>query len=425
MISQFIDEKIKNMGRHRSSDKPYKFRIHKDRPISVEFDLMPGKRVSTGCYDIPGATLFAENYLQNRGVATQTGRKTPTLNEFAAGFFKKDGPNTFRDADRLYKRKRAPKYYEKQQAILDNHILPAFGNILVTAITAKSIEAWIPGIRCTNGEEAADNTKNKILFTFRTVMDWVKKDGLRDDNPAREIKAISAEYNEREAIPPHQAEVLFPADPDERISIWHGEMWAVYFSVFYDTGWRPGEVASLRVCDIYMTAKGLAVFTSSSANHESRKIEDHVKTTGKGYGKRPGLLDEDTAVLLMRYIKHEKLKGEDLLFHGPRNGKPLWAESSNKHFKMVMQEHGFFKEGMVQYCLRHTYETDRRGDMPDSILAVSMGHTKLRNDYDHRTAEDYIRLLDSSRESFFRNRERRGKESDIIPLEEALKKKNE
>ncbi len=410
------------MGRRRSSDRPYRFRVHKDRPISVEFDFMPGKRISTGCYDLPGATIFAEDYLAKQGVCL-TETRIPTLNEYAKGFFINEGKGTFREADILYKRKRAPKYYDKQQAMLDNHILPRFGNMLVSAITSKSIETWIPDIRLVNGEDAADNTKNKILFTFRTVMDWVKKDGYRNDNPARDIKAISAEYNEREAIPPYQAAVLFPSDPDERIRIWGGEMWASYFSVLYDTGWRPGEVASLRVCDVYMTANGLAVFTSSSANHESGKIESRVKTSGKGYSKRPGLLYDDTAALLMGYVEHEKLSGEDLLFHGPRTKKPLWAESSNKHFKMVMEEYGFYKEGIVQYCLRHTYETDRRGDLPDEILAVSMGHTKLRDDYDHRKPEDYIRMIDKSRESFFLNRERRGRESDIIPLEKALKRK--
>lgn len=410
------------MGRHRSSNRPYRFRVHKDRPISVEFDLMPGRRISTGCYDMPGATLFAEDYLARLG-SDLPGAKVPTLREFAAGFFMKEGKGSFREADLLYKRKRAPNYYKKQQAMLDNHILPAFGNVLVSAITSKSIEAWIPSIRCVDGEEAADNTKNKILFTFRTVMDWVKKDGYRSDNPARDIRAISAEYREREAIPPHQAAVLFPSEPDERIRIWHGEMWASYFSVLYDTGWRPGEVAALRVCDVYMTPHGLAVFTESSANHDSGRIESRVKTSGKGYGKRPGLLYDDTAVLLMGYIERAGLSGEDLLFHGPRTKRPLWAETSNKHFKTVMEEHGFYREGIVQYCLRHTYETDRRGDLPDEILAVSMGHTRLRDDYDHRTPEDYIRMIDQSRDSFFRNRERREKGSDIIPLEEAMSRK--
>ena len=409
------------MGRHRSTDRPYKFRACSGRPISVEFDFMPGKRVSTGCYDMPGATLFAEEYLANRGMVS-TDAHTPTLREYAKDFFLKDGPNSIRESDRRYKKKHAPKNYEKHQASLENHILPAFGDFLITAITTKAIEAWLPDIRLKNGANAADNTKNKILDAFRIVMDSAKKDGYIADNPAREVHKITAENAEREALPPAQTAMLFPEDPDARIRIWHGLMWAVYFSIAYDTGWRHGEIAALRVSDIWVTQKGYYVAANRTFNHEAKQILDRVKTTGKGLEKRSGLLYDDTAALLLRYIDEMNISGDDLLFVGPRNRKPLWSETANKHFKMVMKEHGFYHEGIVQYCLRHSYETDRRGDMPDSILAVSMGHTRLRDDYDHRTEKDMIRLLDRNRDSFFENRKRRSQDQGVIFLDEALKK---
>ena len=59
--------------------------------------------------------------------------------------------------------------------------------------------------------------------------------------------------------------------------------------------------------------------------------------------------------------------------------------------------------------------------MPDDILALSMGHTKLRDDYDHQNVKDLIRRLDAARDSLFENRERLGKAGDIVPLEESLK----
>ena len=74
---------------------------------------------------------------------------------------------------------------------------------------------------------------------------------------------------------------------------------------------------------------------------------------------------------------------------------------------------------------RHNYETDRKGDLSDADLAVSMGHTKLRDDYDHQQERDLVRKLESVRDDLFRNRRRKGKESDIVPLDEVLKKKRE
>ena len=61
--------------------------------------------------------------------------------------------------------------------------------------------------------------------------------------------------------------------------------------------------------------------------------------------------------------------------------------------------------------------------MPDSILAVSMGHTKLRDDYDHRTEKDMIRLLDRNRDSFFENRRRRGQDDEVISLDKLRRDK--
>lgn len=409
------------MGRHRSTDKPYKFRSCAGRPISVEFDFIPGKRISTGYYDLPSATMFAERYLADYGIKSSTG--TPTLREYAKDFFMREDSDSYQALERRYKRKRAPRYYINHQARLDNHILPRFGDFLLTAITTKSIENWLPEIKQLNGKDAADATKNKILHAFRIVLDQAKKDGYISENPAREIAEITEEGTAREAVPPEQLLVLFPENLEERIKVWRGLMWAVFFSIMYDTGWRHGEIAALRVSDVWLTKKGYYVTANRTYNNEAREILERVKTSGKGLEKRSGLLYDDTVELLIRYIDENNLSEDDLLFAGPKSGKPLSPDTTNKHFKIIMQEHGFYHEGIVQYCLRHSYETDRRGDMPDSILAVSMGHTKLRDDYDHRGEKEMIRLLDRNRDSFFENRKRRGQDSGVISLDEVLKER--
>ena len=401
----------------RAENRPYYFKNKKSRPaIEVRFAHIPGRWFSTGTKDMAEAVLFAEARLHDDGL--EKPESIPTLRGYCRDFYMKEDSGSFRDRDRKFKKARAPKYYEKAQAMLDNHILPRFGDILVTAISEKAIEEWLPTIkRATDGKNASDNTKNKILGVFRDVMDAVRRDGYRSDNPAREVESITAESEERQPVPPDQTAVLFPSDPEERIRIWHSDMWACYFSIFYDTGMRPGEIAALRVCDIYLTPSGYAVATKRTANNDLRRIVERVKTAGKGYSERLGLIYDDTAELLLGYIKKHKLSGDSYLFHGPRGAFPLRCETANKHFKSILKEHGFFEEGMVQYCLRHTYETERRGDMPDDILAISMGHTKLRADYDHRKPEDLIRSIDGRRDSFFASRRRRDCEDDIISID--------
>ena len=200
-------------------------------------------------------------------------------------------------------------------------------------------------------------------------------------------------------------------------------MWATYFSIAYDTGWRPGELAALRVCDVWQTARGLAVATEKSVNRLEGKVLERVKTTGHGYRQRVGLLDDTTATLLLRHIKDQDLSGDAMLFTaGRRKDGLIMPETSNKHFKTILKKYDLYHEGLVQYCLRHSYTTERRGDMPDDLLAVSMGHTKLRADYDHQKAADLIRRLDDRREDFFANHNRLDTDNGIRPLFAGQKK---
>lgn len=413
------------MGRKRSTgNKPYKIRQHKDRPIDVEFDIMPGKRISTGYYTIPQAIDFAENYLKTESF-TILNPKEPTLHQFSKNFFMRRDKDSIWETDRLFGRYYDESRYQHCQAYLDNYILPKFGNYLVTAITASMIERWLPYIQSVQKKTLLSNDcRNKILNVFRIVMDRVKKENWRDDNPAADVVQLKRSGKEREALSPQALMLLFPPDSEQRIKIWESLMWATYFSIMYDTGFRPGELAALRVCDIWQTKKGLAVSTNRSVNRLQRKIINKVKTTGHGYSERVGLLYDDTATLLIQYIDKEKLTETDMLFRAPKRKDGLiMPETSNKHFKTVLMKHGLYHEGIVQYCLRHNYTTDRRGDMPDELLAISMGHTHLRDDYDHQKAQDLIRRLDVARDGFFEFRKRQDKMPEIIRITDILDKK--
>ena len=402
----------------RRSDKPYRFRQCAGRAISVEFRFMPGKRISTGCYDMPSAVLWAEEYLKKQGMIDD---KPPALSVFAADFFMRKDSDSQYSRNEAFGRKFPKAYYKQRQAILDNHIIPAFGSYLVDAISSYAIEQFMISVKGVNRKALANETKNRILTVFRIVMDDVKRKGYRSDNPADDVQMFAKGKNPRMPLPAYDLAILFPAEPEERIRIWGSMMWAVYFSIFYDTGMRPGEIAALRVCDVYQTQKGLAVASAKSIDSVEMNIKDKVKTSGKGMENRVGLLYDDTAALLLQYINECNLSGDDQLFRSI-NGKYINVATSNKHFKTVLEKHGLYIKGKVQYSLRHSYETDRRGDMPDSILAVSMGHTKLRDDYDHRTEKDMIRLLDRNRNSFFENRKRTSSSADVIPLDELLGK---
>ena len=405
----------------RRSDKPYLLRQCKGRAISAEFRFNPGKRISTGCYDMPSAVLWAEDYLRNMG---QTSANAQLFKDYTKDFYLRTDPSSFRAHEKAFGKEYSDAYCRKQQARLENHILPYFGTFVCSMITSQMIEQWLVSFRPLKGKSLSNNARNKCLLALRQIFDDMKRKGLRQDNPARDVRLMTERCKPREALPDEAIAVLFPADPEERINVWGSLMWAVYFSISYDTGMRPGEIAALRVCDIRQSINGgLSVTTRRAVSVEQKRIVERVKTSGKGYSKRGGLLYHDTADLLIRYIKEKGLHGEDLLFKAlKRTDGLLMPETSNKHLKKTLNRYGFYKKGRVQYCLRHNYETDRRGDLSDEALAVSMGHTKLRDDYDHQDEEDLARRLESVRGELFRNRERRMKGRDIVPLEDILDK---
>lgn len=404
------------MARKRNTgDKPYRFAARKGRPIQVQFDHIPGRWISTGSFDMPAAVDFAERWLEKDHLAQ---KHVPTFSQFARGYYSRRDKDSIWQRDRLYGHEYAEERYLKNQWLLDRYIMPKFGMMLVTAINIQMIEDWIPYIKPVSSKETlSSDMKNKILVVLRQIMDDVKRQGYRQDNPATESRSMARRRVPREALPPQALLLLFPADTDERIRVWDGLMWATYFSIAYDTGWRPGEIAALRVCDVWQTGKGLAVATERTVNRNSGQIVDRVKTTGKGYSQRVGLLDEVTASLLLRLISERGLGGTDLLFEaGVRKDGLIMPETSNKHFKSTLKKLGLYHKGLVQYCLRHTYTTERRGDMPDDILAISMGHTRLRSDYDHQQAADLIRRLDARRDDFFINHSRLGEDDGIRPI---------
>ena len=227
----------------RKSDKLYKFRACKGRAISVEFTFMPGKRISTGCYDIQSAVLWTEEYLKNAGIPGKSGM--PAFREFARDFFIRTDPDSFAEREAAFGRRRDEDYLKVRQSILDTYIIPQFGMMLVDSITIRMIEDWLLSLKGRNNKkDLANDTKNKILIALRFIFDDIQKKGYRNDNPAREAKALTDNGKEREALPPEQLLVLFPPEPEKRIEVWGSAMWAVYFSIFYDTGMRPGEIAA-------------------------------------------------------------------------------------------------------------------------------------------------------------------------------------
>ena len=367
-------------------EKPYVLIKKKNRNIQVRFAHMPDRVISTGTKDQREAILFAESILEKDWRLINKKPENITLRRFARNFFGPTDPKGIRERNELRNRNYDELYYKNHQARLNNYILPAFGGYSLTAITAPNVEDWFLGLNSSyTGKKLSANTKNKILKCFQIVMGQAVRENLIAENPVKEIAIINEnDGNCREPFTPSELEVMFPEDPAKLLELWGGLWWTTYFLILRDTGWRPGEVLGLKRTNYYPEQYG--IYTTGSVTKGEYK--NSIKTTNRGQKYKVGILTDITIKFLEKLII--VTQGE-FLFTTER-GFPS-NEGINKHLRKVLDQLEIPIKGRTQYSLRHSFETALAGRVEDRILLELMAHTGFRPEYDHRTPEDILKLL--------------------------------
>ena len=384
--------------------KDYRFINRKGRNIEVVFAIRPDKHISTGTKDMLEAVTFAENYLRTQGIY---GNTIPLFKDYAKDFFIKDTEGSIKYRHRMFDKENREHWYTRHQQDLDVYVIPFFGEYRLDYITAPIIEKWMMELKANHKTKPlTGNTKKKILYALREVLDSAEREQYIASNPSRHVMIPSQKVvNERRALTRYEQQKLFPLDADKRIDVWQKCSYAAFFSVMYDTGFRPSEVAGLRVCDIYTTPQGMGVFTEHTICFEEGRAKNRVKTSGKGMESRVGLLSHVTEELVLRLIEQYQLRDDDYLFLVSYTKKESWISSAtaNKQLRAVCTKIGIDTDKICQYSLRHTHATYLRGSMEEQALALSMGHSggRVRNDYDHRTASILLAQLEKHRGDMF------------------------
>lgn len=373
----------------------YRFRHPKGRNIEVMFRFRPGKWISTGTEDRTLAQKFAEDHIAGMGTASRRKEGT-TLREFAQGFFTCEDPRGFRK--RLERRgsRYEEVFFQQHQARLDNYILPAHGDYLIGSISDVMIEDFLIDLERRTvkgrGKDLCNSTKNKILACYRLVLQEAVRQGYARTNQAREVVALSSADSERGIFSEVELERLFPEEEEKLMEIWGDPMWATYFLILRDTGWRPGEAAALRVDNYFPELHG--VFTTSSVDFRTHRIKERIKTSSRGQKYKDGFLQKQTAKMVEKLIA-SRGKDSPYLFCYRFGGKEqfIYPDVANKHLKASAERAGVRLAGRTQYCFRHTFNTYYIGRLPEMARLILMGHTKNRKEYDHLTPEQSLRRV--------------------------------
>lgn len=373
-------------------EKPYRFRKPKQLgKYQVQFSFRPGKWISTGTDDIAAAVLWAEDYLAH---SLQKSDRQITFREFAKGFYSEDRYQT-KERNLKFGRDYDEAYYQKRDGHLRHYILPEFGDWLVDSISDVAVERFLLNLKnFRSGDKLADNTKNNIRQTLVEILQEAKRQGLVSENRARESQKFAVSYSEREVFTPEEMKIMFPEDDRQCERFWGGLMWATYFLIMRDTGFRPGEIAALQIENFFPELHG--VYTQNSVNYRTREIKPSIKTTKKGKKYKVGILTAQTERFVERLISECKRKNRTILFVLD-DGNLFKPDTSNKHFKSKIFSY-IPRRNRTQYCLRHSFDTDLSGEITDEKLNELMGHMSKRIDYDHRKPERILSQLQPVRE---------------------------
>ena len=378
----------------KSRDTLYRMRFTRQLgKYQVMLDYIPGKWFSTGTDNQIAAIHWADAKVEADLRGKGYNRQDLTLATFAKGFFSESDPYGIRKRDIKHGNHYEESYYKAKQRWLNLYIIPRFGKQTMNSLTAVAIEDWFLDLKSvTKGVDLSDDTKNKVLTAFRDVLKEAIRQGYIHTNAADEVEMINEKNQHRVPFSPEEMALLFPEDDEKLLKVWGSVMWAAYFLIFRDTGFRPCEIHGLSESQYFPELHGL--FSRKSVNLK-REIRERIKTTGKGKDYKIGILTSQTERFLKRRIAECRANGEEYLFL--INGKFVNTSTTNKHFVLAAKRVLELK-GRTQYCMRHSLETDLAGKVENKVVAELMAHTKFNPTYDHRTPEMLLKELQPVRD---------------------------
>lgn len=315
------------------------------------------------------------------------GKENITFRNFAENIFIDDQPGSFRYIQKMANKHTHPEWWKSSDGILHRYLLPRFGKVAMVDLSTSSIQDWYLTFEGVSGKKLKAASKKKVLDCLSTIMDWAVFRGVIDKNPVSNVIKISERGEGRCPYTDEELAAMFPENRMRLMQIWGTPMWAIFFLIMRDTGWRPGEVAGLKAGGYYSDLHG--VYTTQSVDSFDKKLQNSVKTSDTGYTYRVGLVSDRTASLIEEYIEY--LDKDELMF--TVNGQVVTSGTARIHFMASLVRAGVEYNHRPPYCLRTTFQTNAAKTLSREQVEELMGHKQWRACYDKRTPEDIVRKV--------------------------------
>jgi len=278
---------------------------------------------------------------------------------------------------------------------LVNYILPKFGHRLLSTLNRVEIENWLVALKSIKtGKPLSNQTKNHILFAFRTILREAEREGIIPYNCLATVESLAVHPVQRDVFTQAELKKLFPRDLEALKKIWKEEEYAYFFFILATTGLRRGECRALKWKHIIINTQrnGLLI-------EESIKNDNTTGTTKTGKD-RVVVLNQRGELMLDHWKAITPFNDlEDLIFFGRTGSRPIMGKTLQNRFQKALVKADIKSEGrnLVIHSFRHTYNTLLRNVLPLEILQETTGHSSesMTERYNHPSLKDsYSRILE-------------------------------
>lgn len=145
----------------------------------------------------------------------------------------------------------------RSRSILDQHILPRFGDFKLAKVRTEDIDRW----QSERMEEASPGTVRKEMMRLKHLLNCAVKWRYVKESPAKGLQTVK--------MPPGRVRYLTPEERAALLEQSRPEL-RVYIEVALQTGARRGELCGLRWTDVDMRTRSVAF--PKTKNGERRNI---------------------------------------------------------------------------------------------------------------------------------------------------------
>ena len=298
-----------------------------------------------------------------------------------------------------------PKTADHWAYVIDTHIVPRLGTLLLSDITPAVVRRFYGEIRA--DRQLADGrvrkglsgtSARKVAVRLSAILSQAAVDGLITWNPCSAVKVPSVDTPEKEVLTADDVHALLEAFSDTS----RGRAVRDVAVFLLGTGVRPGEALALRWSDVDRAKQTARIHQSLEKVGKRAARLKNVKTKR---GQRVVPLPPDVVVMLGRHLAEQRalrLKtgrwaDNGLVFPSldrrKKPGGPWTVQAFRQAWNRELAGMPFADKS--PYVCRHTYATLLRGLIPDEELSRILGHSSsnvLRATYSHVNEESMARV---------------------------------